>query len=179
MAESEMERGKGVNMNPEQFYQGDDIPSRSTKQRIWRSIDRILQPHPPLFSVPDARSFVYGIAASFLVLLSSYGLYHMVERFTAVDRPAELRFDAAYQSAIQEFERILPSAADAKESDPGQEALEARLQQIRLIDAAIKELRTDIARTDISPVTHSRLRQLYGLKLRVLLEIIEKGERQS
>ncbi len=166
-------------MNPEEFYQRDDTPTRSTKQRIWRSIDNVLHPHRPLFAVPDSRSFVYGIAASFLLLLSSYGLYHMVERLTTVDRPAELRFDAAYQSAIHEFERVLPVAADARESDQGQEVLEAQLQQIRLIDAAIKELHSDLARTDISPVTRARLRQLYGLKLRVLLEIIEQGERQS
>ncbi|MEX2117352.1 MAG: hypothetical protein WEB37_10730 [Bacteroidota bacterium] len=174
-----MERGKGTHMNPEQFYREHDTPTQSTKQRIWRSVDKTLQPRRPLFSVSDTRSFVYGIAASFLLLLSSYGMYHMVERFTAVDRPAELRFDAAYQSAIQEFERVLPAAADSRDSYPEQEVLEARLQQIRLIDAAIKELRSDIARTDLSPITHARLRQLYGLKLRVLLEIIEQGERQS
>lgn len=146
---------------------------------MWRFIDRTLRPHRPLFSVSDTRSFVYGIAASFLLLLSGYGLYHMIERFSSSDRPAVIRFDAAYQSAIQEFERVLPAAADSRENDQGQEVLEARLQQIRLIDAAIKELRSDIARTDISPVTHARLRQLYGLKLRVLLEIIEQGEHQS
>jgi hypothetical protein len=166
-------------MNPEQFYQQGDRPSRPSKQRMWRSIDHTLRPHRPFFSVPDTRSFVYGIAASFLFLLSGYGLYTIVERATSGDRPAEIRFDAAYQSAIQEFERVLPAAADSRDSDQGQEVMEARLQQIRLIDAAIKELRTDIARTDISPVTHARLRQLYGLKLRVLLEIIEQGEHQS
>lgn len=166
-------------MNPEQFYRGDDNPTRSTKQRIWRSIDGVLQPRRVLFSISDTRSFAYGIAASFLLLLSGYGLYHMVDRFTAGDRPVELRFDAAYQSAIQEFERVLPVATGPSHNDPGLELFEARLQQIRLIDAAIKELRTDIARTDLSPVTQARLRQLYGLKLRALLEIIEQGESRS
>lgn len=166
-------------MNPEQFYQSDDTPKRSTKQRIWRSIDGVLQPRRPLFSVSDTRSFVYGIAATFLLLLSGYGLYHMVDRFTNVDRPAELRFDAAYQSAIQEFERVLPAASSPSQDTRGHELFEARLQQIRLIDAAIRELRTDISRTDLSPITQARLRQLYGLKLRALLEIIEQGESRS
>lgn len=166
-------------MKPEQFYQGDDNPTRSTKQRIWRSIEGVLRPRRPLFSISDTRSFAYGIAASFLLLLSGYGLYHAVERFMAVDRPAELRFDAAYQSAIHEFERVLPTASGPSDNDPGQELLEARLQQIRLIDAAIRELRNDVARTDLSPVTQARLRQLYGLKLRALLEIIEQGESRS
>ncbi|MEX1140465.1 MAG: hypothetical protein WEB33_05475 [Bacteroidota bacterium] len=166
-------------MNPDQFYGRDDRPTRSTKQRIWRSIDNVLQPRRPLLAVSDTRSFIYGIAASFLLALSGYGLYHMVDRFTAVDRPAELRFDAAYQSAIQELERVLPVTSGTFGGDPSEEILEARLQEIRLIDAAIRELRADISRTDLSPVTQARLRQLYGLKLRTLLEIIEQGERQS
>lgn len=166
-------------MNPDQFYRDDDHPARSTKQRIWRSIESVLQPRQPLLSISDTRSFAFGIAASFLLLFSGYGVYHMVERVVAGDRPAELQFDAAYQSAIQEFERVLPVASGPSADDPEKELLEARLQQIRLIDAAIKELRTDIARTDLSPVTQSRLRQLYGLKLRALLEIIEQGESQS
>jgi hypothetical protein len=166
-------------MKPEQFYRDDDNPTRSTKQRIWRAIDGVLQPRRPLFSISDTRSFAYGIAASFLLLFSGYGLYHMVDRFLTVDRPAELRFDAAYQSAIQEFERVLPVASGPSTDEPDKDLLEARLQQIRLIDAAIKELRTDIARTDLSPVTQARLRQLYGLKLRALLEIIEQGELRS
>ncbi len=174
-----METGRDNKMNPDRFYRDDDNPTRSAKRRIWRSIDGVVRPRRPLLSVSDTRSFGFGIAASFLLLFSGYGLYHIVDRFVAVDRPAELRFDAAYQSAIQEFERVLPVASGPSYDDPAKELLEARLQQIRLIDAAIRELRTDIARTDLSPITQARLRQLYGLKLRALLEIIEQGESRS
>ena len=52
-------------------------------------------------------------------------------------------------------------------------------QQLDLIDQAIRELRSNIARTDLSPVKQSRLRQLYSLKLQVLQDLLEHGDTRS
>lgn len=166
-------------MKPEDFYRPEDHPDQRQRRRMWHQVDSAIRGTEPLFAVRDLRSFTYGMAASIVLLLSVYGLYRFVEQAAAADRPVELRFDAAYRSAIEEFERLLPTAIEAREAAPTQDATEAQLQQIRLIDAAIRELRADAGRGDLSSLTQSRLRQLYGLKLKVLLEIIEQGESRS
>lgn len=162
-------------MNKEQFYSKDDLPSGAERAAMWKRIQSRIG-HGPLFNIPDRRSFFYGIAAAFVLAFSGFGLYTLVDRIITPEQPVELRFDQAYRSAIQEFESVLPALGRVRDTEVERDMLQTRRQQIDLIDSAIRELREDIARSDLSPLKRSRLRQLYTLKLQVLLEIIEQGE---
>ncbi len=141
---------------------------------MWRAIEAATKPPGiVVFAIRDRRSFVYGMAAMLLLFFSSIGVYTLLNSAMQSRQPAELQFDEAYRSAIEEFESVLPAVA---KNEPGESVMIIKRQQMALIDHAIKELREDIARTDLSPLKRSRLRQLYGMKLRVLQEIIEQGD---
>lgn len=163
-------------MKAEQFYTDDDRPSREAKKRMWAIISRSTGQSHILFAVRDSRSFFAGMAAAALLLLSGTGLYFLANHFVESRQPREVRFDDAYRSAIKEFEEILPSPVQVSSVETNGGRLESRIQQLALIDAAITELRLGIARTDVSPLKRSRLRQLYSMKLRVLQDIIEQGD---
>ena len=166
-------------MNPDQFYRQEDLPTRKERTTMWKHIAAGIRPGAIFLSIPDRRSFFYGMAAAILLILSGFGLSTVLGRFAVPEQPAELRFDEAYRSAIREFEEVLPAVSRESETDRARELLQTRRQQIAMIDAAILELRNDIERTDLSALKRSRLRQLYALKLQALLEIIEQGDLES
>lgn len=166
-------------MNPDQFYRKEDLPTHWERRDMWNRIEARMRTRATFLSIPDRRSFFYGIAAAFVILLSGFGLSALIGRFAVPDQPEELRFDEAYQSAIREFEEVLPAVSRSGETDRGRDLLQVRRQQIDMLDAAIVELRSEMKRTDLSALKRSRLRQLYALKLQVLLNIIEQGEVES
>lgn len=162
-------------MKPEQFYRSDDHPSQQAKERMWRTISRSTGAATAILAIRDARSFFTGMAAAVVLLLSGTGFYTLVTQLVESREPREVRFDDAYRSAIREFEEVLPSPVRAASVESGSGRLQSRLEQLSLIDSAITDLRSDIARTDLSPLKRSRLRQLYSMKLQVLQEIIQLG----
>lgn len=166
-------------MKPEQFYRDEDDPSPAARKRMWNIVATRTNASMPFLSIRDGRSFLYGMAASFLLLLSVAGAWTILERTMRAYQPAELRFDSAYQSAIEEFENALPSLSLSSRGVEKTEAVKAKFQQLVLIDAAIKDLRSDLAHTDLSAVKQSRLRQLYSMKLQVLQDLIEQGDLRS
>lgn len=163
-------------MKPEHFYRDDDHPSRHAKARMWAAISKSTKQSRIVFTVRDSRSFFAGMAAAAVLLLSGSGLYSLVNQFVESRQPKEVRFDDAYRSAIKEFENILPSPVQVSSVETNSGRLQSRLEHLALIDSAITELRADIARTDLSPVKRSRLRQLYSMKLQVLQDIIQQGD---
>ena len=162
-------------MKAEQFYPEGDHPSRHAKERMWDVISKSTGKSITVLAIRDARSFVAGMAAAAVLLLSGTGLYSLVNRFVESREPQEVRFDDAYRSAIKEFEDILPPPVRVSSIETESGRLQSRFEQLTLIDSAISDLRSDISRTDLSPLKRSRLRQLYSMKLQVLQDIIQQG----
>ena len=166
-------------ISPDDFYSNDETPSSSAKRRMWQSIEGTLPTHKrgALFVIPDTRSFVYGIAASFVLYLAGVGAFNLIRQNMEASQPAETRVANAYQSAIREFESILPAThARSKENEREQGKIESREKQIKLLNEAINGLRSDIERGGPSPIKSSRLRELYSMKLQILQSMIENGE---
>jgi hypothetical protein len=162
-------------MNANQFYPAGDHPSRQAKERMWDVISKSTGKSITVLAIRDVRSFAAGMAAAVMLLLSGTGLYSLVNRFVESREPQEVRFDDAYRSAIKEFEDILPPPVQVSSVETESGRLQSRFEQLRLIDSAISDLRSDISRTDLSPLKRSRLRQLYSMKLQVLQDIIQQG----
>lgn len=162
-------------MNSDHFYRESDSPTSQEKRRMWKHIGQAV--HPPTgLRIADRRSFVYGMAAAFLLLFSSYGAYHTVLHVTDTRTPAALRFEEAYRSAIDGFENVLPAAINAADPERSPGISDIQRQRLALIDAAIREMQMDMNRTDLSPLKRSHLRQLYILKLQAMFDIIERGD---
>ncbi len=162
-------------MKSETFYRNEDLPSDTARERMWRAVSRSTGHSRAFVIIRDTRSFFSGMAAAVILLLSGTGVYSLVSGFLESREPREIRFDDAYQSAIREFESVLPSKATIASTEPAADVIQSKFSQLKLIDAAISELRSDIARTDLSPLKRSRLYRLYSMKLGVLQEIIEQG----
>ena len=166
-------------ITPEEFYSTEDRPTPSAKRSMWQAIDQTLpeKRKVPLFAIPDRRSFVYGMAASFVLYLAGVGAFNLIKQNMEAAQPAELRVNNAYQSAIKEFESIVPAALDrAGENRREQGKIQSREQQLTLLNEAINGLRSDIERVGPSPIKSSRLRELYSMKLQILQSMIENGE---
>ncbi len=163
-------------MKPEQYYTEDDTLSTETRNRLWRQIARSMGQRRVLFAIRDARSFFAGMAAAVILFLSGAGFLSLMNAFIDARQPQEIRFDDAYRSAIREFESLVPPATPVTLTEPAADALQSKLRQVVLIDSAIVQLRSEIARTDVSPLKRLRLRQLYNMKLQVLQDIIQLGD---
>jgi hypothetical protein len=165
-------------IDPKDFYNSHDEPTRRTKHAIWSTVEKSVAPtKSPVFFIPDVRSFAYGIAAAFLLYFSSIGVWQVVKQGMEAGQPTELKLDKAYLSAIGELERVIPVAASSQQQSPEVSGvLTARKEQLRLLDEAITGLRLETGANDLSPMKHVRLRQLYNLKLQVIQQMIEHGE---
>ena len=165
-------------IDPKDFYASHDEPSRRTIHAIWSAVEKTVAPgKTPIFFIRDVRSFAYGIAAAFLLYSSSIGVWQVVKQGVEAGQPTELKLDEAYLSAIGELERVIPVAASSQQQTSELvKALTARKEQLRLLDEAITGLRLETGNNDLSPMKHSRLRQLYSLKLQVIQQMIEHGE---
>jgi hypothetical protein len=174
-----MERqGEGEMINPERFYTSADSPTRGSKKRMWRSVEREIAPRRhAFFFVQDRRSFAYGMAAAFLLMLSSVGGITIVRQIAENAQPPVERLDRAYRSAISEFERVVPSViAAAQQGKPTGGEFSSWQEQLRRLDGVIRELRQQMNGIDLSPLKREQLRRLYALKLQILQQMIEEGE---
>jgi hypothetical protein len=165
-------------IKPDEFYGEGDSLRESRRNAMWATIRR----HATTTSsgslvVWDRRSFVFGMAASLIVALALYGGWSIVRQAFETATPQPLRLERAYISAIREFERVVPSipVSDSKEPQLAGQLLQRR-EQLKLVDAAISDLRSQTNRTDLSPLKRERLRQLYSMKLKILQQMIEEGE---
>jgi hypothetical protein len=125
----------------------------------------------------DRRSFAFGMAASIILGLALYGGWSILREAFEASRPQPLRLEQAYVSAIREFEQIVPAAGGgASQSMQTVGQLTKRREQLELVDRAITDLRLQTNGTDLSPLKRDKLRQLYGMKLHILQQMIEEGE---
>ncbi|MFH0989331.1 MAG: hypothetical protein V1799_04855 [bacterium] len=165
-------------IHPDEFYNPEDCPAPDRREMMWNRIaSRFLPAKRGLFSVLDRRSFLYGAAAMIVLYLSLTGAYHTLRGMIDNSQPTVLKLDHAYQSAITEFERVLPAVANTQSQvEPILGQMKARKEQIRLLDDTIQMLRTEANGVDLSPTKRSRLRELYSMKLQILQQMIEQGE---
>ena len=127
--------------------------------------------------ISDRRSFMYGMAASFVLYLAGVGAFNLIKQNVESAQPTEARLDRAYQSAIKEFESVVPSLVSRQGDEQHQQGrMQSREQQLKLVNEAIMGLRLDIERHEPSPIKSSRLRELYSLKLQILQNMIGNGE---
>ncbi|MBI3194812.1 MAG: hypothetical protein HYZ34_10165 [Ignavibacteriae bacterium] len=165
-------------ISQEQFYHQHEHPDSKSKERMWKAIrSQIRQPGASLLYIESKRSFIYGIAAALLLYFTSVGVYITIGQAIESGKPQEVRFNEAYQSAIQDFEKVLPQLtngmfANEKERD----YVRVRKEQLAKIDAAIMSFLSERGKGDVSPLAQSRLRNLYSMKLQVLQQLINQGE---
>lgn len=165
-------------VNPEQFYTSDETPDEKHRQQLWRSIEPSLrQPRARLWIVNDRSSFLYGMAASIILGLALFGAWTLASRAIENAEPQPLRVEQAYVSAISEFERVIPSTpAQGASYQRGAGQFRDRQEQLKLINAAIADLRKETNGRDLSPLKRERLRGLYSQELKILQQMIEQGE---
>jgi hypothetical protein len=172
-----MAYGRKTSMiRPEEFYDTQATLNDADRKRLWKRIRRALpEGRRPVLVISDGRSFFSGMAAAVLIGFAILGGLQTIRRMHETPESELVR---AYQSAISQFEAVVPASSEARG-----EALSGQVQswknQIGLIDAAIADLRRDIREGGPSPLKHTKLRELYALKLQVLQTMVENGGVQS
>ncbi len=165
-------------MKPDEFYRNSDLPTPKAQERMWSVIEQEItgKKYGKTVFFFHKQSFTYGVAASIVIMLASFGVYSGIERALANSRPDDVKFDVAYRSAIKELEKVVPAVEKTVVNSPKADILQTRKEQISLLDTEISFLQRDSKRGDLSELKQSKLRQLYRQKLAILQEMIENGE---
>lgn len=160
------------------FYNLQDNPTERQKKLIWEEINKnIKTSHRWAFHISDMRSFYYGIAAAVVLFFLSVGVYTTISQMIFNMKPGEVKLDTAYQSAIKEFEKVVPAVISSQPQSGNMRGyINSKWEQLRLLDNAILQLRNEIGGSDLTPLKQARLRQLYVEKLKVLQEMVDQGE---
>jgi hypothetical protein len=159
----------------EEFYR--EFADKPARQRMWAAIRREMHPsRAGMFLIGDRRSFLYGAVVALLLYFAGVGIVATIRETANNAKPRAVRLDEAYQSAIDEFERIVPAMANDGASAPTDRTyIDGRKQQLASITSAIASLKSGTQLGDLSPLKQQRLRQLYGMKLTVLQQLIDQG----
>jgi hypothetical protein len=170
--------GESSMITQDKFYSKEDHPTSESRTRMWNNINRELPKRKGSFlHIMDKRSFIYGIAASFILYFTALGVVGTIKQTIEQSQPQVVKVDNAYQSAIREFEKIAPQVKyTAAANRTGQDYASVRKDQLDNLDATIESLRKETPSGDLSPLLQTRLRQLYSMKLQILQDMIENGE---
>lgn len=163
-------------IHPDSFYSENDYPQRQQKSSMWARIKDEIAGRSKIFFLSDRRSFLYGMAASFLLMFAAVGVYATLRGAIEYSQPQAVKLDKAYQSAIREFEELAVQTVSENQNSITNELALTRKEHLHLLDRAIHELKQETNSNDLSTLKRSRLRQLYSLKLKLLQEMIEQGE---
>lgn len=165
-------------IRPDDFYRADELPDGRSMKRMRQAVEAgIPQFRSNPWIVGDYRSFYVGMAASIVLMLALVGAWTLAKQAFENAQPEPLKVERAYVSAIQEFERVVPSIEVKGNVKPqAAEQLKQRQEQLRLVNAAVKELRQETNGRDLSPLKRERLRQLYSQELKILQQMIEAGD---
>jgi hypothetical protein len=164
-------------MTPDDFYTDKDHPGTIRTNRMWKRISAELFQERTEYRIRfDRKSFLYGVAASFILYFAGLGAAGSIQRYIEQTQPAEVRTDKAYRSAIKEFEQIVLTSETGTVQE-GKDDL-AALRRIRLqyLNSAIEELRSEMGTNDLSPLKRQRLNRFYDLKLTLLQDMLRQGE---
>ena len=164
-------------IDPQQFYSKEDYPTGKAKKRLWSGVSqRLFSSHKSSVPMFDRRSFVYGMAASFILMFTLVGIYSTVSLVIERAQPREIKADNAYQTAIREFESVVFTAQTVQASSGKDERSALRKTRLTYLNGAIDELRQGLNSHDLSPLKRQRLLALYNLKLTLLQEMLQQGE---
>ena len=164
-------------IDPKKFYGEKDHPESGTKQRLWNGISqRLSVSNRSRLFVFDRKSFLYGMAASFILMFTIVGMYSTTKFFAERSQPQEIKTDRAYQPAIREFESVAFSVQKTSGSSVQDNLSLQRQQRLTYLNGAIDELKEGLNSHDLSPLKRQRLLNLYNLKLKLLQEMIQKGD---
>lgn len=165
-------------LNKNNYYGNDDFPDLNKKKKMWNNIEAGIKPKRKfIFRIKDLPSFYYGVAASFIFFFTSIGVYTTAKQFIYNSKPEEVKLNSAYQSAIREFEKVVPTAISTMpQATNVKEYIASKKEQLNYIESAIEEMKNDTHGGSLTQLKQIRLRQLYYAKLKVLQEIIDKGE---
>lgn len=166
-------------IDPKSFYPEHDRPDEKTREQVWSGIARSLPQQQMLF-IPrmERRSFLYGMAASFIIFFTGLGMVTVYKNIVELSQPTEIKTDKAYQSAIKAFENVLLSSGPSSVRSDKDDIASLRALQLQYLNNAIEELRREMGMNDLSPLKRQRLNQLYTLKLNMLQDMIQQGELQ-
>lgn len=166
-------------IDKKEFYGNEaTIPFRS-KSRMWKNIKNELKPgHSGFFASIEYRSFAFGMAAAVILFFTSVGIKTTWENYMETRIPVNQKINTVYTDAIGKFESTLPVLVKgAVKSNRQERLLAVKKEELETIDEAIKLLNNDLAKNDNSPLIQSKLRELYGMKLKVIGEILStEGE---
>ena len=163
-------------IHPDTFYSENDHPGPHQIKSMWARIKNEISPSRKFFFLSDRRSFLYGMAASIVLMFTAVGLYTTLKGAIELSQPQAVKLDRAYQSAIREFEEVMFQAVGGNQNELNKELVLTRKEHLQLLDAAISELKQETNSNDLSSLKRARLRQLYSLKLKLLQEMVEQGE---
>lgn len=162
-------------INKDDFYM-ENSPDTKTKKKIWDNIEREINPGKKVFfNIHALPGFYYGMAAAVVLFFTFYGVYSFGKSIVYQMKPEEIKLNTAYQSAIREFEKVVPAAVTTGGFQQ-KDLLSSKMEQLSQIETAILELKRETYNNDLTPLKQLHLRQLYVTKLKILLEIIEQGE---
>lgn len=162
-------------INKDEFYM-ENNPDNKTKNRIWKNIEKEIKPdRNTIFNLHKLPGFYYGMASAVVLFFSLYGVFSFGKGVLYQMKPEELKLNTAYQSAIQEFEKVVPAAVTTGNYYE-RDRISAKMEELNQIETAILELRKETHNNDLTTLKQLHLRQLYITKLKILLEIIEQGE---
>ncbi len=166
-------------IDPTSFYPEHDQLDEKTREQVWSGIAKSLpQQQIPFIPRMERRSFLYGMAASFIIFFTGLGMVTAYKHIVELSQPAEIKTDKAYQSAIKAFENVLLSSGTASVRSEKDDLTTLRALRLQYLNNAIEELRREMGTNDLSPLKRQRLNQLYTLKLKMLQDMIQQGELQ-
>ena len=163
-------------IHPDTFYSENDNPAPHQMRSMWARIRRGISSSPKFFFLSDRKSFLYGMAASIVLMFTAVGIYTTLKGAIEFSQPQAVKLDRAYQSAIREFEKVALQAVGGNQNDLNKELVFTKKEHLQLLDAASSELKRETNSNDLSSLKRARLRQLYSLKLKLLQEMVEQGE---
>jgi len=164
-------------IDPARFYPEEDHPDSGTTMRLWNEIlQRLFISKKSRRFVFDRKSFLYGMAASFILMFTIVGMYSTSKFIAERSQPQEIKTDRAYQTAIREFESVAFSVQKASGSPMHDDLSLQRQQRLTYLNGAIDELKEGLNSHDLSPLKRQRLQELYNLKLTLLQEMIQQGD---
>jgi len=170
--------GESKMIEKEEFYKRNESPDYFTQKKIWKNVERSIKPLGISFlNVHDPRSFYFGMAASFILIFFLIGVYTSAKALLYEVKPEEVKLNTAYQSAIKEFERVIPDVvSNIPQTSIKRSVVAVKMEELNYINSAIEELRKENLNHDLSPLKQMSLRQLYINKLKTLQDILEQGE---
>lgn len=171
-------KGESKMIDKDDFYKIDESPDYITRRKIWKKVERNIKPAGISFlNIHDSRSFYFGMAASFVLVFFLIGVYTSARALLYEVKPEEVKLNTAYQSAIHEFERVVPAViSNIPETSIKRSVVASKMEELNYINQAIEELKKENLNHDLSPLKQISLRQLYINKLKTLQDILEQGE---